>query len=252
MVHLPALPGSPRSRLTVEECAEHAVRDARALEAGGADGLIIENFHDAPFRKGRVDAHTVASMTAICLAVRSVVSIPFGVNVLRNDAAAALGIAVATGASFIRINVHTGVMATDQGIIEGQADETLRLRRLLDAENVRILADVLVKHATPIGPVTMHDAVEDTVQRGLADAVIVSGTATGKAASRDDLMEAVGAAGETPVYLGSGISARSLPGLMPPAYGVIVGSWLKRDGQVANPVDEVRVKELAAKIAASR
>ncbi|MFW6076082.1 MAG: BtpA/SgcQ family protein, partial [Chloroflexota bacterium] len=97
MVHLPALPGAPASQLSVDECADHAVRDARALKSGGADAIIVENFHDVPFHAEAVPAHTVASMTRIAIAVRESCSIPVGINVLRNDALAALGIALAAG-----------------------------------------------------------------------------------------------------------------------------------------------------------
>ncbi len=242
VVHLAGLPGSPRA-IPLPETIARAVSDAQALEQGGADAIIIENFHDAPFRPGPVDAHTVAAMTAATLKVRSAVACDLGVNVLRNDAAAALGVAVACEASFIRVNIHTGAMLTDQGIINGRADETLRLRKLLDADRIRIYADVLVKHAVPLGPVVLEDAVRDAVERGLADAVIVTGNATGSAASPDDVSRAVEAAG-VPVYVGSGVTADNLVEFVPPASGVIVGSWLKRDGIITNPVDAQRVERV--------
>jgi membrane complex biogenesis BtpA family protein len=183
-------------------------------------------------------------MTRIALAIRSTVECPIGINVLRNDALAALGIALASGADFIRVNIHTGAMLTDQGVITGRADETLRARAALRAEHIRIFADVLVKHAVALGPLDIASAVEDTVQRGLADAVIVSGTATGKAASLDDVRDAVAAAAGTQVYIGSGVSAANVSRLVPPADGVIVGSSLKVAGDVHAPVDEERVREL--------
>jgi membrane complex biogenesis BtpA family protein len=243
VVHLAALPGSPRASLALRACIERAVEDARALQAGGADGVLVENFHDVPFRAGRVDAHTVAAMTAACLAVRDAVDCELGVNVLRNDAAAALGIAVACDAHFIRVNVHSGAMLTDQGVITGRADETLRLRRQLDAERVRIFADVLVKHATPLAPQLLEDALQDTVERGLADAVIISGRATGDAASADDVQRAA-TAGGAPVYVGSGVTDENVRRYLPYAAGVIVGTWLKVGGSIGNPVDVERVRRL--------
>ncbi|RIK36017.1 MAG: phosphorybosylanthranilate isomerase, partial [Chloroflexi bacterium] len=138
VVHLAALPGSPRASLPLEVIIQRAVDDACALEAGGADGLIVENFHDAPYRPGAVEAHTVAAMTRVTQAIRAAVRCDIGVNVLRNDAAAALGIALATGGQFIRVNIHSGAMLTDQGIVQGQADQTLRLRRALGAEHIAI------------------------------------------------------------------------------------------------------------------
>ena len=221
-----------------------AVREAQTLEAGGADAIIVENFNDVPFRRGPVDAHTVAAMTGICIAVRDAVDCEVGVNVLRNDALAALGIAVASGASFIRVNIHTGAMATDQGLIQGQADETLRVRRSLGAERIEIFADVLVKHAVPLGSYDIHEAVKDATLRGLADAVIISGSATGKAALADEVMAASAEAGSTPVYVGSGVTVENVAEFIPLAAGVVVGTWLKHDRQVSNPVDIERVRAM--------
>lgn len=243
VVHLPALPGSPRSHLDLDSCIEVARRDVVALVDGGVDGVIVENFNDAPFFASSVPPITVAAMAVICRELRRDIPVEMGVNVLRNDAAAALSIAVASGATFVRINVHTGAMLTDQGLIEGQAAETLRLRRALGAESVKIYADVLVKHAVALGPQRMADAVADAVERGLADAIIVTGTATGAAASPADVREAAGASG-APVYVGSGITAGNVTDYVPPAEGVIVGSWLKTHGIVANPVDIERVQAL--------
>jgi uncharacterized protein len=134
-------------------------------------------------------------------------------------------------------------MLTDQGVITGRADETLRLRRQLGAEHIGIFADALVKHAVPLGPLSISDAARDAVERGLADAVIVTGSATGSAASERDVESAV-AATSAPVYVGSGVTAANVRMLIPPASGVIAGSWLKREGIVTNPVDVARVREL--------
>lgn len=243
VVHVPALPGAPKSSLPLAACIRHAVADAHALASGGADAIIVENFHDYPFRAESVEPHVVAALTAVCLAIRQAVTCDIGVNVLRNDARAALGIALACDASFIRVNVHTGAMLTDQGLITGRADDTLRLRRALGIEHVRIVADVLVKHAVSLGPLQLEDAVADAVDRGLADAIIVTGGATGKAATSDDVRNAARATG-APVYVGSGVTAHNVADFVPPASGVVVGSWLKQDGRVANPVDVTRVRQL--------
>src|SRR5437764_8017935 len=125
MVHLLPLPGSPRWAGSLEEVLRRAVEDARALAEGGVDGVMVENFGDTPFYPEQVPPETVAAMTRAARAVVEAVGVPVGVNVLRNDAAAALGIAVAVGARFIRVNVHTGAMWTDQGLLQGRAHETI-------------------------------------------------------------------------------------------------------------------------------
>jgi membrane complex biogenesis BtpA family protein len=212
------------------------------LAAGGVDGLIIENFFDAPFTKQQVDPAVVSAMTLIVDRIKNLVVLPIGLNVLRNDAHSALAIATCVNAQFIRVNVLTGVMATDQGIIEGQAHEILRYRRELGSE-VKILADVLVKHARPLGTPNLTTAVQDTIERGLADGVILSGWSTGSPPSFEDLELAVAAAKGTPVFIGSGADLDNIGRLLPAADGVIVASSLKRHGKITEPVDPIRVSQ---------
>jgi membrane complex biogenesis BtpA family protein len=219
---------------------ERAEQEATALAAGGVDGLIVENFFDAPFTKHQVDPAVVSAMTLIVDRVKNLVILPIGINVLRNDARSALAIAACTNARFIRVNVLTGVMATDQGIIEGQAHEILRYRRELGAE-VGILADVLVKHARPLGTPNLTTAVVDTIERGLADGVILSGWATGSPPSFEDLELARAAARGTPVLIGSGADPDNIGLLLKAADGAIVASSLKRNGKITEPVDPIRV-----------
>lgn len=252
VVHLLPLPTSPRWGGDLKAVISRAEQEATALAAGGVDGIIIENFFDAPFAKDRVDPAVVSAMTLIVDRLRNMVTIPIGINVLRNDARSAIAIASCVGVEFIRVNVLTGVMATDQGLIEGQAYELLRYRRELGAD-VAILADVLVKHARPLGTPNLTTAVQDTIQRGLADAVILSGWATGSPPNKEDLELAVAAAGETPVFIGSGASWENISELLAAADGVIVASSLKRKGKIEETIDPIRVSQFveAAKASAS-
>lgn len=247
VVHLKPLPGAPRSNLTMDQILAAAIQDAVAYRDGGASAIIVENFGDAPFTSGRVEPHVVAALTLAVAATREAVALPVGINVLRNDALAAMGIAAITGASFIRVNIHTGVMVTDQGIIEGRADETLRYRMRLD-RHVQVWADVQVKHGTPLGQQDIEDAAEDAVIRGLADAIIVTGRATGKAADLADLQRVRRALPRTPIYIGSGVSPAAISASLPAASGFIVGTWAKVDGNVENPVDPERVMQLVRAI----
>lgn len=248
MVHLAPLPGSPRWRGSMEAVLDAARSDAEALLDGGLDGVIVENFGDVPFLPGSAPPETVAGMTLAVAAVRDVIgrAAVLGVNLLRNDARGALGVAAATGADLIRVNVHTGAMWTDQGLIQGRAWETLRERARLDAR-VAVAADILVKHGDPPAPVDAGPKAAETVERGLADAVIVTGSATGRSVDPAEL-ECVSKAVRplVPVLVGSGVSVATLPSLARHADGAIVGTWLKRDGKVNAPVDCHRVRELAA------
>ncbi|MGF1541527.1 MAG: photosystem I biogenesis protein BtpA [Pleurocapsa sp.] len=242
VVHLLPLPTSPRWQGKLAQVIARAEQEATALAAGGVDGIIIENFFDAPFAKDCVDPAVVSAMTLIVDRLQGMVTLPLGINVLRNDARSAMAIAICTGAQFIRVNVLTGVMATDQGIIEGQAYELLRYRQQLGS-NVGILADVLVKHARPLGTPNLTTAVRDTIYRGLADGVILSGWATGSPPSLEDLELAVAAAEDTPVFIGSGANWQNIPQLMQAADGVIVSSSLKRQGKITETIDPIRVSQ---------
>ncbi len=242
VVHLLPLPTSARWGGDLQAVMERAEQEATALAAGGVDGLIIENFFDAPFTKDKVDPAVVSAMTLIVDRIMSLVMLPIGLNVLRNDAITGLAIASCVGAKFIRVNVYTGVMATDQGLIEGKAHEIQRYRREL-GQDIAIFADVLVKHALPLGKASLSMAVQDTIERGLADAVILSGWATGFPPNIDDLQFAQKVAGDTPVLIGSGADMDNIGKLMSYADGVIVASSLKRKGDIRETIDPTRVSQ---------
>ena len=247
MVHLGPLPGAPNAR-PLEETLRRALVDAEVLAAAGFDGVFVENYGDVPFHPGAVPDVTVAAMTRVASDLRRLLParVALGVNVLRNDARAALAVATAAGASAIRVNVHTGARVTDQGLIQGRAWETLRLRSAWGAD-VAVWADVAVKHSTSLGP--PRPAVEevgDLVHRGLADAVIVTGSGTGRPVSRALLAEVAVAAGTVPVYVGSGATGETVADLLETAHGAIVGTALKVDGVTTAPVDPDRAQAFAA------
>ncbi len=245
MLHLPSLPGSPGFAGDVSAIRSRVLTDAATLVEGGVDGLLLENFGDAPFYPERVPAYVVAHMTGIAREVRQRFDVPLGINVLRNDGCGALAVAHAVGAAFIRVNVLCGARVTDQGIIQAIAHELLRQRVLLDARDVRILADVNVKHSAPLGsPRPISQEVADLIERGGADAVVVSGEGTGRKTDQTEIARVKQVAGETPVLIGSGVNAETIGDLLAYADGVIVGTALKVDGVATNPVDPARVKAL--------
>jgi uncharacterized protein len=251
VVHLMPLPTSARWGGSLSAIIDRAEQEAVALVSGGVNGIIVENFFDAPFPKNQVDPAVVSAMTTIVLRLMELVSIPIGINVLRNDSLSGMAIASCTGAAFIRVNVLSGVMATDQGLIEGCAYELLRYRRELGS-NVKIMADVLVKHASPLGSANLTNAVHETIERGLADAVIVSGAATGSPPSLADLQLAKAAAGSIPVIIGSGADCNNIASLMQFADGAIVSSSLKRQGKIENSIDPIRVSQFMETIQLDR
>jgi membrane complex biogenesis BtpA family protein len=245
MVHLAPLPATPRWGGSMEAVIRAALADARALAEGGVDALLVENWGDAPFTSGRVDAATVAAMGVVIGEVRRAVALPLGVNVLRSDTLSALAVAAAAGARFVRVNVHVGAVVTDQGLLQSAAYDSLRYRRLLGLD-IKILADVQAKHGMPLAPVAIEQEARDCVSRGLADGLVVSGTATGEPTSLEDLERVRGAAGTVPLLVGSGATAETAARLLSIADGLIVGTALKQEGIVTNPVDPRRVRRLVA------
>ena len=250
MLHLPALPGAPLCSLSPRVIRERLLSDAEALVAGGVHGLMMENFGDTPFYPGRVPASVIAQMTELAGHVRRRFKVPLGINVLRNDGRGALAVAHAVGADFIRVNILCGARVTDQGVISGIAHDLLRDRAALGAVEVRIMADVNVKHSAPLGAARpIEEEVADMLKRGGADAVIVSGGGTGQATDVGEVHQVRAAAVNAPVFVGSGVTPDSVGGFLPDCDGFIVGTSLKVDGVSTNAVDPERVRELARAVA---
>ncbi|RKY24346.1 MAG: phosphorybosylanthranilate isomerase [Planctomycetota bacterium] len=244
VVHLPPLPGSPRYGGSMDAVARRALADAGAYAGGGAKGIIVENFGDYPFPPGRSEPQAIAAMASVLTLLRAAwPKMVFGVNVLRNDAQSAIGVAHAAGGRFIRVNVHTGAVLTDQGLIEGRADETLRFRRRIGADDVLIFADINVKHGAALRERDLRVVARETVARGMADGLIVTGRETGSALDIRDA-RLVKSAIRAPLLAGSGVTVENVAEILPSVDGLIVGTSLKRGGRTENPVDAARVKRL--------
>jgi membrane complex biogenesis BtpA family protein len=247
-IHLLPLPGSPRYAGTMRQVYETALAEAEIFTRYAIDGLIVENFRDMPFYPHRLPAETVAALAAVTRDIVKAVQVPVGVNALRNDARAAMAIATATGADFMRINVHMGAVVADQGIIQGTSHATLRLRVALRS-HVLIFADVGVKHATPLANRDLATETRDVTERGLVDAIIVSGDYTG-AATRPEDVDLVRQHTTLPILIGSGATPDNLPHMYAKVDGLIVGSYFKTTGQADNLVEEGRVKEFTEALSA--
>ncbi len=253
MVHLAPLPGSPLWGGDLEAVLAAARRDADALVAGGVGGLMIENFGDVPFAPGRVGSVTVAAMAAVGAELgRRHPGVPLGFNVLRNDADAALSLAAVAGGAYVRVNVHIGATVTDQGLLAGAADRTLRRRRELDLA-AGILADLRVKHGSPLAPRPLAEEARDLRLRGLADALILTGPGTGLAAEPAQLREVRAALPDCPLLVGSGVTAANLAVYAGEADGFIVGTSLQRaDADGRRHVDPDLVAAFVAALSTQR
>lgn len=250
VVHLGALPHRGGGA-GFEEVFEAGLRDARALVAGGVDGVIVENLGDAPFHKGSRDdpvpSDVPAALAVVARAVRQELEVPVGINCLRNDGLAALGAAAVAGATWVRVNVLSGAAVTDQGIIEAEAARLAAYRQRLGTQ-VSVLADLMVKHAVPLGEVDPVTAARDLASRSGADALIVSGGRTGEPVVVQFLDTVKKAVGSFPVWIGSGLREENAAELWPRCDGAIVGTAFKRDGLVEAPVDAERVRRLTDRL----
>jgi hypothetical protein len=263
MIHVGALPGSPRGGESIEAIVRRAAEEAAMLRQAGIDALMIENMHDRPYIHGAHGPETVAAMVRVGLAVREAApNLPLGVQVLSGGNREALAIALAVGGEggvgggsgggvgggvggFIRCENFVFSHVADEGLLPtAEAGPLLRYRRAIGAEHILILADIKKKHAShaitadvPIG------AMAEAAEFFGADGVIVTGTATGRAADLSDLESARGAT-TLPVLVGSGVSADNIAAMLAGADAVIIGSWFKRDGVWHNPPDPDRLAEL--------
>ena len=249
MIHVGALPGTPRSEMSVSEIAASAVRESKLLTECGVDAIIMENMHDVPYLNREVGPEIVAGMTAIAVAVRVATTLPLGVQVLAGANKEALAVAHAAGCQFIRAEGFVFAHVADEGLMsEADAGPLLRYRRAIGAENIAVLADIKKKHSAHA--VTADVDLAETAHAAEffgADGVIVTGAATGRAASPGDV-EAVRKAVNIPVLVGSGVTpdnAREFSS----AHGVIVGSYLKRDGYWANELEKTRIVAVRQAIA---
>jgi membrane complex biogenesis BtpA family protein len=247
VLHLGPLPGSPDFAGDLPDVRSRAISEAEMLAEAGYDGLIIENFGDLPFMRDRVGPETVAAMTLVVQAVRNAVSLPVGINVLRNDHASALGIAAACGCEFIRVNVLVGTFVTPEGVIEGRPGEVLRMRRRVAPETL-IFADVSVKHARPLAGTTIDEDAVDAVERGRADCLIVTGPRTGEVASIEDLravkrrLDREGI--PVPVIAGSGVTDSNAEEMLSVCDGIIVGSYIRKNGKAGEEIEPGRARRL--------
>lgn len=246
MIHVGALPGTPACGLALEAIEGQAVHEALLLRHAGVHGLMLENMHDTPYLRGGVGPEIVAAMAVFARSVKQAAKLPCGVQILAGANREAIAVAHAAGLDFIRAEGFAFAHVADEGIIQSSAAELLRFRRAIGAERVQIWADVKKKHSSHA--ITADVDVGETahaVEFMRGDAVIVTGTVTGDAAKRGDVL-AVKRKTRLPVYLGSGVTARNLKSFFAAVDGFIVGSEFKEGGHWARAVDPKRVAAFMA------
>jgi len=241
MVHLLPLPGAPNFQGDIGEIYARASREADILANNGVDGLIIENFGDVPYKIGEPTPEQFSLMAAITREVSHAISIPVGVNVQFNAWQAEIAIAHTCGASFVRVEVFVDTVVSAQGIVHPCSAEIRRYRKQLGASGVYLWADIQTKYTTNLIPQSLTQSAIDAQNSG-ADALIVTGAATGQATPLDAVSE-VKKACSLPVFVGSGTNIKNVAQTLKVADGVIIGSALKEGGKAENTVSEQAVKE---------
>ena len=244
MIHVGALPGTPEARLGLDAIVEAAVGEARVYHRAGFNGLMIENMHDRPYLKRSVGPEITAAMAVIGREIRREVPLTLGVQVLAGANRAAIAVAHACGASFVRAEGFVFAQVADEGLMDADAGALLRYRGAIGAGGIKLFADIKKKHASHA--LTSDVDVVETARAAeffLADGVIVTGAATGRAADPGEV-EAVREAVTIPTLVGSGVTPENL-GRFAAADGFIVGSSVKREGRWSNPLDRARVEAIA-------
>ena len=263
VIHLPRLPSTTiRSERRIEETIDQAVKEASTLEKLGYDGVIIENYGDKPYMKRVSDPLTIASLAVITREVVRNTSLKVGVSVLRNSGREAYSIAVASGARFVRINSLVETLITDSGFIEPEAPNLRDLS--VNYPGIEIYGDILVKHAVSLTALSrynflantilvnfvgggytlsemLRDLIQDLNERAFVHKIIVTGLKTGSP-PEPWLVEAVKKVSDKPVILGSGADPSNIKKYIKHIDGVIIGSYIKRDGKAGNPLDENRAR----------
>lgn len=243
VIHVQALPGTPASKLDIPGIAAIAVDEARVYRDAGFNGLMIENTHDRPYLNVAVGPEIIAAMSVVGSNVRRAVDLPLGVQVLAGANTSSLAVALACGASFVRVEGFVFAHVADEGLIEASAGALLRYRRAIGADTIRVFADVKKKHSAHA--LTADVDIAETAKAAeffAVDGVIVTGISTGEPTDSEDVA-AVSRAVSVPTLVGSGISTENI-GNYPDADAFIVGSSIKEDGLWSKAIDPERAGEL--------
>ncbi len=246
MIHVGALPGTPRHHQSVREIVETVRTEARTYRDAGVNCLMLENMHDVPYTRGEVGPEIVAAMTMAAQAVRAEVDLPIGLQMLAAADVEAIAVAHAAGLNFVRTECFAFAHVADEGIMESNAAKLLRYRRTIGAKSVQVWADIKKKHSSHAwtADLSLGDVAEAAEFMG-AETLIVTGTSTGRAPTPTDVEEARSHC-QLPVFVGSGVTLENVADFLAVSDGVIIGSYFKSGGHWSNGVDAERVRAFMA------
>lgn len=242
MLHLDALPGDPYFDHDggLNKIIDDATKDLHALQNGGVDSVMISNEFSLPYLTD-VRTETVAAMAFVIGQIRKDITVPFGVNVLW-DPKKSIDLAAATGALFVR-EIFTGVYASDFGLWNTNVGDTIRHQHAADAENVKLLFNIVPESAAYLGNRTIESIAKSTVFNNRPDALCVSGLTAGVETDATVLKRVKDAVPDTVLFANTGVKPSNVKDQLKIADAAVVGTTFKKDGKFENHVDEQRVRE---------
>lgn len=251
MVHFPALPGFILydDKKGINWIVSRVRDDLHALQDGGIDAVLFCNENDRPYCLN-ADYATVATMARTIGQLLGEIKVPFGIDVLW-DPKAALAIAKATGAQFVR-EVLTGTFVSDMGLWSPSVGEIYKYKKLINGENIKVFFNICAEFASSLDKRPIEEVAKSVVFSSLADAILISGPRTGVPPSIETLARVKEAIGDIPVLVNTGVNIENVREFLAVADGAIVGTSLKRDGITWNPVDIERVRRLMESVKAWR
>ncbi len=241
MIHLKALPGTPKYKFDTSYIIEEALKEAGLYKKAGVDAIIIENMHDVPYLKGHVGHEITSIMTLVAYLIKQETNLAVGIQILAGANKEAMAVAKASGIDFIRAEGFVFGHMADEGLMEAQAGDLLRYRSQIDANTIAVFTDIKKKHSSH--SITQDISLLDTAKAAqffLSDGVVITGNHTGMATSIEEL-KILKESLDFPIIVGSGITLENVAAYIPICDAMIVGSYFKDKGYWENDLNYDRV-----------
>jgi len=248
MIHTEALPGTPNYKGNVKQIIFKAIKESKIYKQNGIDAIAIENMHDVPYLKDNAGPEITSLMSIIAYEIKNETKLPVGIQILAGANKEALAAAHSADIDFIRAEGFVFVHVADEGIIESNAGEILRYRKMIGAENILVFTDIKKKHSSH--SITSDVTIEETAHAAeffLSDGLIITGVATGKEADINEI-KSVKKTTNLPVIIGSGVTLQNVDKFFNNCDAMIIGSYFKKNGNWQNTVDAERIKSFMKKV----
>jgi len=237
MVHLQAMPGTPKNTLSNKQIIEHALHEARLLKNAGFHSILIENMHDTPYLNKKIGHEISSLMSIVGYQIKKETKLPVGIQILAGANKQALAVAHAANLDYIRAEGFVFGHIADEGYMDSCAGELLRYRKYIGAENIAIFTDIKKKHSSHV--ITDDISIGETAKAAnffMSDGIIVTGSSTGEETALQDLTD-VRKSTQLPILIGSGITIHNIEKYLPHADAFIVGSSIKEQGYWYNKIN---------------